>query len=98
MTVAGIIGLAFAVDGYFVSEAEASDAIEQAQKRTTEVAERQQYDRVEVDQKLIALEISYLEDKLEADPDNKEAQKRLEYLKSRRIVLEQYMLELQDAK
>jgi hypothetical protein len=53
---------------------------------------------VEVDQKLIALEISYLEDKLEADPDNKEAQKRLEYLKSRRIVLEQYMLELQDAK
>jgi len=92
--ISSILGLAafgsllFGVNNHFVSKAEASD-----------IVAAQQADRVETDLKLLELEMEFVESKLEDadtnDDDKKEHAKRLEYLKKRQTVLEQYQLELQ---
>jgi parvulin-like peptidyl-prolyl isomerase len=98
--ISSILGLAafgsllFGVSNHFVSKAEAAD-----------IVAAQQADRVDTDLKLIELEIQFVESELEDHADaaededvaheKRENLKRLEYLKSRRTILEQYQLELQ---
>jgi hypothetical protein len=60
------------------------------------VTRQQQVDRVETDLTVIELEMKFLEESLEDDPDNERARKRLEYLEQRLLILEKYQLELQN--
>jgi len=92
--ISSILGLAafgsllFGVSNHFVSKAEAAD-----------IVAAQQADRVDTDLKLLKLEMDFVESELDdkdtSEDDKKENEKRLEYLKSRRAILEQYQLELE---
>lgn len=88
LALAAFGSLLFGVNNHFVSKAEAAD-----------IVAVQQADRVDTDLKLLELEMEFVESKLEDadtnDDDKKENEKRLEYLKSRRAILEEYQLELQ---
>lgn len=91
LVIGSLIGGVFAVDARYITKAEASD-------KDASIQQRQQFDRVEVDTNLVNLEIQFLESILEEDPEDKEALKRLEYLKERRLILDKYMIELKHAK
>ena len=90
MTLAAFATLVVGANNYWITKAEADEVI-------GKVVRQQQVDRTEVDKNLIDLEIRYLEDKIEADGTEADAQdkSRLEYLKQRRTILEEYALKLQ---
>jgi hypothetical protein len=96
MALAGFVGLIYAIDDHFestyVTKAEASD-----------ISTTQQQDRVETDIALVELEITYLEDKIaekdvrQLDPSEiRDAEKRLNYLEQRKLILEKYQLDLKN--
>jgi hypothetical protein len=87
-------GILFGVDARYQT-AEAADM------KASQMLKAQQVDRVETDLELIELEIEFLkwkkQDALEHD-DQKEADdldKEIEYLSKKKLVLEQYQLELE---
>lgn len=101
-TLAAFVGVIFAVDARYMTRAEAAD-------KTAEVLQQQQMDRVETDLALIDLEINFLQEKVERQrqvraPSNQsrtpqviddEASRKIHYLEQRRMILENYRLELQ---
>ena len=90
MTLAAFIGLVFTVDARYITKAEAAD-------KTSDVIQQQQMDRVETDIALVELEIKFQEEVAEhADDDSakRDAEKRLNYLEQRKLILEKYQLEL----
>jgi len=91
MTLAAFIGLVYSVDGRYITKAEASE-------QTSQVVQRQQFDRVETDLALVNLEIGFLRSQIEDDEADDDVLDRLEYLKARRMILENYLLELKSAK
>jgi hypothetical protein len=90
MSLAAFASLILGVNSYFITKAEADELL-------GKVARQQQVDRVETDLSLIELEMKFLEETIEDDPDNQKAKKRLEYLEQRLMKLEEYQLELQNA-
>jgi len=88
MSLAAFASLVIGFNSYFMPRAEADEII-------GKVTRQQQVDRVETDLTVIELEMKFLEETLEDDPDNAKARKRLEYLEKRLLVLEEYQLELQ---
>jgi hypothetical protein len=98
MTIAAVIGLAFAVERHFVSDAEAADQMRQTNEQIQAVSARQQYDRIQTDLAVIEIDIEYQEEKLERKPDNKEIKKKIEKLKRRQAVLEKAAIEYETAK
>lgn len=89
MSLAAFASLILGVNSYFVTKAEADELL-------GKVTRQQQVDRVETDISLIELEKKFLEETLEADPEDVKARKRLEYLEQRQLKLEEYQLELQN--
>ena len=90
LSLAAFGSLILGVNSYFMTKAEADEVI-------GKVTQQQQADRVETDLSLIELEIKFLEEKLEANPNDVKSKKRIEYLEQRQLVLEKYQLELQNA-
>lgn len=96
MALAGFIGLVYAVDGHF-------DSVYATKAEASDISTTQQQDRVETDMALIDLEITYLEDKVaekevrQLDPSAiRDAEKRLNYLEQRKLILEKYQLDLKN--
>jgi len=88
LSLAAFASLVIGFNSYYMPRAEADEIIGKVQRQ-------QQVDRVETDLTVIELEMKFLEESLEDDPDNARAKKRLEYLEKRLLVLEEYQLELQ---
>lgn len=89
MSLAAFASLILGVNSYFVTKAEADELL-------GKVTRQQQVDRVETDLSLIELEKKFLEEAVEANPEDTKAKKRLEYLEERQLILEKYQLELQN--
>jgi len=90
MTLAAFVGMVFTVDARYITRAEAAD-------KTSDVIQQQQMDRVETDIALVELEIKFQEEvaeHAEEDRSKREAEKRIEYLEQRKLILEKYQLEL----
>lgn len=102
MTLAAFVGMVFTVDARYMTRAEAAD-------KTADVVQKQQIDRVETDISLVDLELKFLEEKKtrlrqenrrlaeEGHPQviDEDLDRRLEYLKQRKLILEKYQLDLQ---
>ena len=88
LSLAAFGSLILGINSYFMTKAEADEII-------GKMTRQQQVDRVETDISLIELEKKFLEEALEADPEDVKAKKRLEYLEQRQMKLEEYQLELQ---
>lgn len=88
MSLAAFGSLVLGINSYFLTKAEADEVI-------GKMSRQQQVDRVETDLSLIELEKKFLEEAIEADPEDVKAKKRLEYLEQRQLKLEEYQLELQ---
>lgn len=105
MTLAAFVGMVFTVDARYMTKAEAAD-------KTAGVVQQQQLDRTETDIDLVELEMKFLEEKIARQEQenrrlaseghnqlvNPDDSRRLEYLKQRRLILEQYQLKLQTDK
>lgn len=91
MTLAAFVGMVFTVDARYITRAEAAD-------KTSDVIQQQQMDRVETDIALVDLEIKFLDEVVEHETEDdrakRDAEKRLEYLKQRKLILEKYQLDL----